>query len=626
MSKAPTLTSGHKTQQAIAKVCRVSRSTVGKILSGGPGAERFSESTREKVLTAAKKLGYSPNRAAQAMRRGRSNLIAIVYFNSSVEDGQHAAGFLSQEIREHGYDHVVFDYLWHGSSLDSMLREVIQLRAEGVVLLGLPAGAFTTEHMEMLRASGIPVMAVSVDETLPEVPAVLCDSTPAIADLARHLQSLGHKKILMLLSTGRDCRAQAERARGFRQGLGNCDLLLEQDEETFFRNWPSIQSVEGTVGCIVNLPPQTTESSGYRQSVYSFAKKLFSGSPLPEAIMCANDVGAITIHLAAHEHGISIPENLAVTGYDDDELGAYPIFDLTTARQELQLCCFTAIKCLVGLIKGETMSPMQHTFFPSLVLRGSCGLGKSRSEPVAAETPSAPEAAPCRLEKDVKAHSGGFTLVELLAIMGVVAVLAALLFTGMKTLADSAKSAQCMSNLRTLGTGFSMYAADNNNLFPNSAQGGYWPGRIAEYVPRKSFFCPVENKSNVIRNLHIDQTWNDNQPFVSYGYNNRYLAPDFGSTWSIPRPRDNITYSRMSRMSGIMLLADAGRLHSDRKSGWGFYVMEPPFLNYSMPLPRHRGMANVLWTDGSVSPRKAILETVDGYKYITQRNWDWRLQ
>ena len=226
-----------------------------------------------------------------------------------------------------------------------------------------------------------------------------------------------------------------------------------------------------------------------------------------------------------------------------------------------------------------------------------------------------------------KTTTKAFTLVELLVTVLILAILMTMLVGGVRYALESAKSASCMGNLRTLGTGFASYAAENNNLFPNFAQGGFWPARIAEYVPRKAFFCPAENKAAVANRVgRDDNAWRDNQPIISYGYNYRYLAPDFGSSWSVPRDRDDITFSRISRMSSVMLLADAGRLNSTRKSGWGFYVMEPPWMDYSMPLPRHHGRANVLWTDGSVSARQAILETLDGYKYITRENWDWNLQ
>lgn len=227
----------------------------------------------------------------------------------------------------------------------------------------------------------------------------------------------------------------------------------------------------------------------------------------------------------------------------------------------------------------------------------------------------------------VKKSTGAFTLVEMLATMMIVAILVVMLFGGTRYVLESAKTVTCMSNLRTIGIGFATFAAENNSLFPNASQGGYWPGTIAEYVPRKTFFCPSEDKAAMANKVdRDDKAWKENQPFISYGYNGRYLAPDFGSTWSVPRPRDNITFTRLARMKSVMVLADAGRLNSSGTSGWGFYYMEPPQLQYGMPLPRHRGHANVLWADGSVSQRECILGKEDPYKYITKENWDWRLQ
>lgn len=225
-----------------------------------------------------------------------------------------------------------------------------------------------------------------------------------------------------------------------------------------------------------------------------------------------------------------------------------------------------------------------------------------------------------------KSIESGFTLFELLAVVAIVLVLLVLLFTGLGAAQESASSVKCMANLRTLGSGFASYAAENNNQFPNYAQGAKWPERIAQYVPKAAFFCPKENKKDILQKIKTEKGWADNQILVSYGYNYRYLAPDFGSTWSVPRAYEPITYSRISRLSQVILLADAGRLSADKKSSWGFYVMEPPNLEYSMPVPRHRDQANILWTDGSVGQAKCILEKKDAYKYLTERNWDFRLQ
>ncbi len=233
----------------------------------------------------------------------------------------------------------------------------------------------------------------------------------------------------------------------------------------------------------------------------------------------------------------------------------------------------------------------------------------------------------------LKDSPAGFTLVELMASIIILTILAVLILSGIKNVQSSARSAACISNLRSLGVGFASYASENDGLFPTSSTGGPWPEKIAAYVPRKNFFCPeavaLEKTQSVVTSINTDKTWSDSMTRVSYGYNYRYLDPEFGSGWTIPRPREQITFLSLSRMGSVVVLADAGRLNTEKTGGWGFYVMEPPHLQYSMPLPRHSKHANVLWADGHVSQRKCILtpkNATESYEYISQKEWDWRLQ
>ncbi|MEI8309177.1 MAG: substrate-binding domain-containing protein [Verrucomicrobiota bacterium] len=613
-----------RTQQAVALASNLSRATVGKVLGGGANALLFSEETRQRVWAAAHRIGYHPNRAAQAMRKGRSNLIAIIYHSSSYEVGRRAASFLPLEIKKQGFDYLVFDYHWHGSSLEEIIREVIQLRVEGVLFLGLPANTFTPEHAKWLHDYGIAVVGLDNDEDHFHGKTVVCNSQPAIESLTRHLLALGHRHILMLLIKA-ESRGIRERADGFRHEISRVGDFEDLTESEFFGNPPSQglpRKTNRVLGQIIRLPWQeNSQQNSVTENTCQFCRRLFA-TGMPDAIMCSNDAEAIGVFLAAHEAGVEIPRDVAVTGYDDDDLAHYPMFDLTTARQNVEESCLAAVECLVNQLRGGEMSGESKVFQPSLVLRGSCGRHLAKGGDKLQKTGVA-------RARQAPKNTPGFTLVEMLVTIMIIAVLATLMFSGLKSAQASANAAVCIGNLRTLGTGFANYAAENSNQFPNYAQGGYWPAKIAEYVPRKAFFCPVDvaagKKGSVLMKIAQDKIWTDNQPFISYGYNYRYLAPDFGSGWAVPRARDDITYTRISRLSGVMLLADAGRLNTDRKSGWGFYVMEPPALDYSMPLPRHRDQANVLWTDGSVSQSKCVLVTLDGYKYITQKNWDWRL-
>ncbi len=227
----------------------------------------------------------------------------------------------------------------------------------------------------------------------------------------------------------------------------------------------------------------------------------------------------------------------------------------------------------------------------------------------------------------------GFTLLELLISIAIIAALAALLFPAMQSARNSSKNAVCVANLRNLGIAFASFNADHNGLFPDMRTGTsstFWMDDLLKYTSRKSFICPAtkntDSVNTAIQNgkLFSDATtWDGLKFFTSYGYNFRYLSPTFSrGTGANPIPWTSITRTTVKRPSEMILLTDAGRINSAGQPSYGYYLVEFPSLQDSMPAPWHREQANVLWVDGHVSPSLCALTKADSFKYLTMKNWD----
>ncbi|MCL5104307.1 MAG: prepilin-type N-terminal cleavage/methylation domain-containing protein [Armatimonadetes bacterium] len=91
----------------------------------------------------------------------------------------------------------------------------------------------------------------------------------------------------------------------------------------------------------------------------------------------------------------------------------------------------------------------------------------------------------------MRTKSAGFTLIELLVVIAIIAILAAILFPVFASVQDKSRQTTCISNLKQIGFGTNLYAADNNDCFPNETGFMSWPYLIRSYVKTgKVFRCP----------------------------------------------------------------------------------------------------------------------------------------
>jgi LacI family transcriptional regulator len=345
-------------------------STVSQILSGR-FPKKYPKETQNKVLAVARQLNYHPHASARSMRSGRSNLIAVISFNSSLEIGRRAMARLPIEINQAGFDYFITDINWFGGSVDRVLREMISARVEGVVISQM-LEAFGRNFVEMFHQAGIPVVGLLGDDRL-GIPVVQYDMQTTVLAMSRHLQCVGHRH-LILFSTNLTPRTAIERKEGFRMALAGRGPCIELPEAEFFSQWPRLtrEYAGRDLGVILVQDMQHYEHS-MQNSYYEAGRRLFLECPLPGAILCRNDRGAFGLLAAATETGVRVPEQVAVTGAENDRYGRFPAYSLTTVHFDIERACSETIELLVSKIRQENNDAASRRFFPDLVLRQSCG-------------------------------------------------------------------------------------------------------------------------------------------------------------------------------------------------------------------------------------------------------------
>jgi prepilin-type N-terminal cleavage/methylation domain-containing protein/prepilin-type processing-associated H-X9-DG protein len=222
----------------------------------------------------------------------------------------------------------------------------------------------------------------------------------------------------------------------------------------------------------------------------------------------------------------------------------------------------------------------------------------------------------------MKNHSRrGFTLIELLVVIAIIAILAAILFPVFARAREAARAISCVSNLKQLGTSFTMYTQDyDETVVPldradDTGLGkGRWPWNLQPYLKNMDIMrCPsaakspsgYEDPSNAFRDYYIGI-------YAGYGYNNRNFVPgsELDPTGGTPVSLASITAPASTLMFADSTSATTSTTGPDSAFWMGFYRLDPPAnwtgnpplkrTSYGYIWPRHNERANVLWADGHV--------------------------
>ncbi len=324
----------------IAKKAGVSTATVSRALRGR--SEVVAE-VRERVMAAARELGYRPNRLAQALTAGKTNIFGMVMpepeGNPFYSDLMEA---VSRCCRRYGYQAIIqLCNLETDASITDAATYLEEQQVDGLMVF---AGRPQLEHYAATRGEGSPPW-ISIGSPLEfRGPTVRADEHYAGAEVTRHLVDLGHTRIAFM-GPG-SYIAPGSRLAGYAATMEEAGLAT-----TFVG---SNASVEDARECTLRL------LNG-------------NGSLRPTAVVGFSDHTALGVIRACHESGVSIPGELSVTGFDDLEFARYCNPALTTVDPCTEEIAREGVEYLIGRIDGsieaDALEPL--TIQPVLVPRES---------------------------------------------------------------------------------------------------------------------------------------------------------------------------------------------------------------------------------------------------------------
>jgi DNA-binding LacI/PurR family transcriptional regulator len=302
----------------IATATGVSRSTVSRILSDAPLTVPIAAGTRERVLAAARAVGYRPNPLARALRGAPMMLLGAIVRDITDPFFAGAIEAVSAEARARGYN-IVLGHAHAEATEAHALAAMLEARqCDAILLLGDRGDQ--PRLLDDLRDTHVPVVALWQGSELDLIPGVSVDNRGGMAAAMAHLSSLGHRRIAFV--GGRLLGDIRERQEAYTEALTN--LLGEVPP--------------GYVQQVANAPGDGEEAF----------RALMRLSPRPTAIVASTDVLAIGILRGALVQGIRVPHDLSVVGFDDIPMATFTVPALTTVRMPMAEMAAAAIGLAVG--------------------------------------------------------------------------------------------------------------------------------------------------------------------------------------------------------------------------------------------------------------------------------------
>ncbi len=312
----------------IAQLAGVSQPTVSRALRGSP---TVSEPTRLRIEEIARRLNYKVDKNASNLRSQHSNTLALLLFEDPTPDASminpfflSMLGSITRSCAMRGYDLLVsFQQLssdWHTDYEDSR-------KADGIILLGYGDYRDYAQRLDQLAQQGTHFVRWGAVQPGQQEVVVGCDNFEGGRAVTQHLIDRGRRRIAFVGQAGKGSPEFLDRYRGHKAALKDAGLEISSGR---------------------HVDAISTEESGYDAVV-----RLICRAIQFDAIVCASDLMAIGAIRALVEAGHRVPQDVAVSGFDDILAARFVNPPLTTVAQDAVAAGERLVDTLLRLVRAE---------------------------------------------------------------------------------------------------------------------------------------------------------------------------------------------------------------------------------------------------------------------------------
>lgn len=327
---------GHVSMHDVAVAAGVSSQTVSRVANGG---KLVRPETREKVIDAMHQMGYRPNFAARALKRGQFKAIGVVMFDILAAGNILTLDGITHAAKERGY--AVTLSMISGNdepSLSATFQRVKELPIDGIVIV-------LEKMMDDLKTFVAPPdmpITVITSATIPGLSTIDTDQYKCSEKIVDYFLQHGHENVYFI-SGPEDSVANHYREAGWRETLERCG---KEPPKVLHGDW--------------------TADSGYAAGI------ALAQTPDCTAIYAANDSMANGVIKALEDSGKRIPEDISIIGVDNSLQDIVPKLTLTTVKQDFrQVGEHAVVKTIEAIESGKIFSPTHELLPPHLIERSS---------------------------------------------------------------------------------------------------------------------------------------------------------------------------------------------------------------------------------------------------------------
>ncbi|MDQ0339809.1 LacI family transcriptional regulator [Caldalkalibacillus uzonensis] len=305
----------------VAREAGVSMATVSRVVNGNPNVKPV---TRKKVLETIKRLGYRPNAVARGLASKRTTTVGVIIPDISSLFYAELARGIEDIATMYNYNIILCNSDQRPQKEIHLINTLLEKQVDGLLFMG---NQITEEHIELFTTSTVPIVLASTKDEKEEMPSVVIDYEQAAYDAVKLLLDKGHTRIGFISGPVEDKFSGQERLTGYRKALEEAGLPVD---ETLIRY------------------------GDYRyDSGLKAAEELIGLAEPATAIVAMSDEMAIGAIHACQDHGLKIPGDVEVIGFDNTRLTSMVRPRLTSVVQPMYDIGAVAMRLLTKYMNKE---------------------------------------------------------------------------------------------------------------------------------------------------------------------------------------------------------------------------------------------------------------------------------